>query len=859
MVRNTIVKMCLLACFAGTVRADLKADIESLTGNQHTRIAWLQGGARIEGGGALMGYDSKSNIMKQILPAGNWQSRPIICGGGNKVVVTINQKVHIVNWDGTDKRYLVDGFASDVWLEPGTGKEWVFIRRGNNVIRYRIDDVSQAFQVWNKGNVGINYMPWWAVSADGKMAAEFLPWPDACVIDNGAYTLNGATTLLGDGCWSSVENSNNYNWMHLGPNHSHISTYRSKSRQAQIALPLGPDVPAGTQQNEFYHPKFASNGDRIFCITGGYHGNSDSPDAQVFICRLAADYRSVEKWVRVTTNNPPNYTPDAWVGVVAPGPALGLSAQTIELSMTLGGQAPSARTVTVSNTGSGTLPAVTAVENADWLTATVTGKTDNTYEIANTVTNATSLASGIHQTAVTVSAAGMQSVSYTVKLTMTAPPVLATITVTPVNASVEPGKTLQFIAKGLDQFNNPFPLSGIQWRVSGGGTINGSTGLFGAGTKVGGPYTVTAASGGLEGTATLQVAVAPQVTLAVNCGGGALPGWVADDAYVQGGDVALRTNLQVTGTDNPALYQSERFGNSMYEFAVPAGPYKVRLHFCEGYDQITAAGQRVFSIMVENATIENLDIFKEAGGRNCVLIKSLDVTVSDGSLSIEFVGKVQNPCINAIEILSPSSGETAKRIVMGALSTSEFKVGDTVTLTWSAADDIAGVTIEASVDNQKSWFMITSGNAITRTGTDPVWGTYSFVIPESFKGVPMVSPTVWFRIADYFQGATFAELGPLSISESNSLAYGHRTATYTGFNRHSVIRMSNGRLSSVTIMSGGAHEVRVHALSGACIVVRSGAGPAQYLFDRSMIQAGTYCVTVRAGSQTQQVRFVQSR
>jgi serine protease AprX len=85
-----------------------------------------------------------------------------------------------------------------------------------------------------------------------------------------------------------------------------------------------------------------------------------------------------------------------------------------------------------------------------------------------------------------------------------APPVLTTIQVLPATASVPNGGTQQFSATGYDQNNTPMsPQPSFTWSVSGGGSIN-SSGLFTA-TTVGGPFTVTAASGGVNGTASVSV------------------------------------------------------------------------------------------------------------------------------------------------------------------------------------------------------------------------------------------------------------------------------------------------------------------------------------------------------------------
>ena len=85
-----------------------------------------------------------------------------------------------------------------------------------------------------------------------------------------------------------------------------------------------------------------------------------------------------------------------------------------------------------------------------------------------------------------------------------ASPVLTTITVSPGSASVQTGKTQLFSATAYDQYGSPIsPQPAFSWLVSGGGVID-SSGLFTAST-IGGPFTVTASSGGVNGTASVTV------------------------------------------------------------------------------------------------------------------------------------------------------------------------------------------------------------------------------------------------------------------------------------------------------------------------------------------------------------------
>lgn len=84
-------------------------------------------------------------------------------------------------------------------------------------------------------------------------------------------------------------------------------------------------------------------------------------------------------------------------------------------------------------------------------------------------------------------------------------PVLTTITVSPANVLVATGTMQQFTATADDQNGSPLATQpAFTWTVSGGQSI-GTNGWFTAGSSAGGPYTVTAASGSVSGTATLTV------------------------------------------------------------------------------------------------------------------------------------------------------------------------------------------------------------------------------------------------------------------------------------------------------------------------------------------------------------------
>jgi uncharacterized repeat protein (TIGR02543 family) len=167
-----------------------------------------------------------------------------------------------------------------------------------------------------------------------------------------------------------------------------------------------------------------------------------------------------------------------------------------------------------------TTPSYTLTTSAT--NGTVTKNPDQATYVANTVVTLTATPNaGYLFAGWSGSASGTTNplaVTMTSNQTITASfqalPVLTSITVSPANISVNGAGVQQFTAIAYDQNSNPLsPQPAFTWSVSGGGTIDGN-GLFAAGAVAGGPYTVTAQSGGVSGTAMVSVTVsntAPKV------------------------------------------------------------------------------------------------------------------------------------------------------------------------------------------------------------------------------------------------------------------------------------------------------------------------------------------------------------
>lgn len=145
-----------------------------------------------------------------------------------------------------------------------------------------------------------------------------------------------------------------------------------------------------------------------------------------------------------------------------------------------------------------------------------------------------------------------------------------------------------------------------------------------------------------------------QGSIRVNAGGPAYTDqqgnvWAADNGFTGGGTYSTTTTI--SNTADPTLYQTEHFNSGTLEYTttLPNGQYSVVLKFAEIY--FSAAGQRVFNIIINGTTVEtNFDPFAAAGGIDIAVDKTYPVTVTGGSIDIQFVAVVQNPKVSAIEI-----------------------------------------------------------------------------------------------------------------------------------------------------------------------------------------------------------------
>src|SRR6185436_17864708 len=165
---------------------------------------------------------------------------------------------------------------------------------------------------------------------------------------------------------------------------------------------------------------------------------------------------------------------------------------------------------------------------------------------------------------------------------------------------------------------------------------------------------------------------------AINCSGGAVGAFQADNFFSGGQTFSTGTAVATNGVVSPApmpVYQTQRYGDLTYtvQYLLQNASYKVRLHFAEVY--WSGSGQRVFNVLINGTQVlTNNDIFAVAGGNFKAVVTEFNaLSDSSGNISIQLVTVVNNAAINGIEIVAnptnvaPSAPTNVVAVVGNAL------------------------------------------------------------------------------------------------------------------------------------------------------------------------------------------------
>lgn len=136
--------------------------------------------------------------------------------------------------------------------------------------------------------------------------------------------------------------------------------------------------------------------------------------------------------------------------------------------------------------------------------------------------------------------------------------------------------------------------------------------------------------------------------------------WWSPDNFFEGGQIAAYPT-PVSGTDDPELYQTERWGNFSYAIPVPPGKYAVWLHFAARHGDGTSApsfdngghaGRRFNVFCNGKALLEDFDLPQEARQSDIIIRKFPGLEPNaQGKLLLSFVPVEGYASVTGIEVL----------------------------------------------------------------------------------------------------------------------------------------------------------------------------------------------------------------
>jgi len=213
----------------------------------------------------------------------------------------------------------------------------------------------------------------------------------------------------------------------------------------------------------------------------------------------------------------------------------------------------------------------------------------------------------------------------------------------------------------------------------------------------------------LQGSASAE----PIALFRVNAGGTELastdggPAWTADtdtanSAYLVNagsnnvnGFTVGSLDASVPASTPQAVFGTERWDNTTdaagemsWSFPTGNGDFRVRLHMMNGFNGTSSPGERVFDVAVEGsvpAVYNDIDLSDQFGHQVGGMIAH-DVTVADGSLDLEFLHSVENPLVNAIEIVALDPGSVNQPPQVEPIDDQFSEEGDLSSVSVAATD-----------------------------------------------------------------------------------------------------------------------------------------------------------------------------
>ncbi|MBD3392823.1 MAG: hypothetical protein GF418_12020, partial [Chitinivibrionales bacterium] len=433
------------------------------------------------------------------------------------------------------------------------------------------------------------------------------------------------------------------------------------------------------------------------------------------------------------------------------------------------------------------------------------------------------------------------------------PPEAGSVMLTPALAGATVGNPVAFTASIKDQFGQPYD-GPMAWSVNGGGSMSPAQSSQDAATHAAqflsdgtaGTFTVTATSGDLYATASVEVIDPAELYIRINCGAvdDAVSGWASCDGYVSGGDVyEFGGTPNVTSVANAApaqVYQTVRHRDHNYSFPqVPDGNYTVRLHFYDEHEEYA----RAMDYTIEGEKVlDDFDIVAEAGGPGNAIVKDFPVTVDDGN-GIQIVAEQDggNDVFEAgIEIFPSNGGPHGPCLTLLTPGGQTLRMGDVLSVSWET-DGTCGNDVDVFlIIDELDVRQLNTDNSI-ETGDDNT-GRFEWTIAQFPDGTSPISDNVVLRIEDYHDPSNNDRCPRFSIVPENARAAWRNAGSADV--RIAVTGKGTGFLGIQVPWHMGEHSVRIVNLRGETVAALRGTGPASHTVDLAGHAGGTYVILI---------------
>ncbi|QNF34067.1 putative Ig domain-containing protein [Adhaeribacter swui] len=324
------------------------------------------------------------------------------------------------------------------------------------------------------------------------------------------------------------------------------------------------------------------------------------------------------------------------------------------------------------------------------------------------------------------------------------------------NKTVNVNQALTFTATATDANANQTKAFSLIGQPTG-ASINASTGVFTWTPTTAGTYTFTVRvtdNGSPVMFAEERITVTVNNVVAanairINAGGAAYAAsgnrqFIADQYFGGTAGTSSLASGDILNTTDDEMYRTER-SSATFNYSIPVtnGTYNVVLHFAEiwftGATGRGAAGtgRRMFNVDVEGSRkLTNYDITAKAGGAMRAIQETIPVTVTDGTLNINFTSGTANlPKVSAIEVLPQTPTNVAP--VLTAIGNKTVNVNQALTFTATATDANANQTKAFSLIGQPTGASINASTGVF-TWTPTTAGTYTFTVRVTDNGSPVM-------------------------------------------------------------------------------------------------------------------------